>query len=63
MSRPGAGWSKDDGSGETVGYESGRKIINFLEKNPSGDPEKYDWENIDHMRRVVAYKQVSGTRR
>ncbi|KAF2806872.1 uncharacterized protein BDZ99DRAFT_393653, partial [Mytilinidion resinicola] len=51
----GAGWSKDDGSGETIGHESGRKIIKILEKNPEKDPDGYDQEDIDHMRRVVAY--------
>ncbi|KAF2088141.1 hypothetical protein K490DRAFT_56156 [Saccharata proteae CBS 121410] len=51
----GSGWSKDDGSGETVGHESGRKIIKILEKNPKKDPEKYEDEDIDHMRKVVAY--------
>ncbi|KAI9687073.1 MAG: hypothetical protein M1822_002483 [Bathelium mastoideum] len=51
----GSGWSKDDGSGETVGHESGRKIIAILEKNPKKDPEKYDQDDIDHMRKVVAY--------
>jgi len=50
-----AGWSKDDGSGETIGHESGRKIIHILEKNPKKDPEKYDQEDVDHMRKVVAY--------
>ncbi|KAL0254339.1 hypothetical protein SLS55_009814 [Diplodia seriata] len=42
----GSGWGKDDG---------GRKIIKILEKNPKKDPEEYDEEDIDHMRRVVAY--------
>ncbi|KAI1780405.1 hypothetical protein F4818DRAFT_435611 [Hypoxylon cercidicola] len=50
-----AGWSKDDGSGETVGHESGRKIIEILQKNPHKDPDKYDDDDVDHMRRVVAY--------
>ncbi|KAI0182028.1 hypothetical protein GGR52DRAFT_568233 [Hypoxylon sp. FL1284] len=50
-----AGWSKDDGSGETIGHESGRKIIEILKKNPGKEPEKYDEDDIDHMRRVVAY--------
>ncbi|KAI5927887.1 hypothetical protein F4810DRAFT_162003 [Camillea tinctor] len=50
-----AGWSKDDGSGETIGHESGRKIIQILQKNPKKDPEAYDDDDIDHMRRVVAY--------
>nr|POF19974.1 hypothetical protein CFP56_52223 [Quercus suber] len=51
----GAGWDKDDGSGETIGHESGRKIIAILEKNPKKDPEKYDEEDLQHMRKVVAY--------
>ncbi|KAK8175530.1 hypothetical protein IWX90DRAFT_483575 [Phyllosticta citrichinensis] len=51
----GSGWSKDDGSGETVGHESGRKIIEILEKNPRKDPEKYDEDDIQHMRKVVSY--------
>ncbi|KAK7542331.1 uncharacterized protein J3D65DRAFT_209803 [Phyllosticta citribraziliensis] len=51
----GSGWSKDDGSGETVGHESGRKIIEILEKNPRKDPEKYDEDDVQHMRKVVSY--------
>ncbi|KAH0393346.1 hypothetical protein KCU89_g12508, partial [Aureobasidium melanogenum] len=51
----GAGWSKDDGSGETIGHESGRKIIEILEKNPKKDPSKYDEDDISHMRKVAAY--------
>ncbi|KAI1449601.1 hypothetical protein F5Y02DRAFT_428862 [Annulohypoxylon stygium] len=50
-----AGWSKSDGSGETIGHESGRKIIEILKKNPRKDPDKYDEDDVDHMRRVVAY--------
>ncbi|KAK9417597.1 putative Meiosis protein SPO22/ZIP4 like-domain-containing protein [Seiridium unicorne] len=48
-----AGWSKEDGSGETIGHE--RKIIDILKKNPKKDPEKYEQDDIDHMRKVVAY--------
>ncbi|CZT12233.1 hypothetical protein WAI453_011580 [Rhynchosporium graminicola] len=51
----GAGWSKDDGSGETIGHDSGRKIVEILKKNPERDPEGYDEEDYDHMRKVVAY--------
>lgn len=51
----GAGWSKGDGSGESVGHDSGRKIVAILEKNPEKDPESYEQEDIDHMRKVVAY--------
>ncbi|KAI9806938.1 MAG: hypothetical protein M1833_002596 [Piccolia ochrophora] len=50
-----SGWSKDDGSGETIGHESGRKIIKILSKNPGKDPQKYDEEDVDHMRKVVSY--------
>jgi hypothetical protein len=67
----GSGWSKDDGSGETIGHErfassntqassvnrvaSGGKIVHILEKNPTKDPNEYDEEDVEHMRRVVAY--------
>ncbi|KAE8444134.1 hypothetical protein EG329_000822 [Mollisiaceae sp. DMI_Dod_QoI] len=50
-----SGWSKDDGSGETIGHDSGRKIVEILNKNPEKDPEVYDQDDIEHMRRVVAY--------
>lgn len=48
----GAGWSKDDGSGETIGHESGRKIIQILESNPKKLADKYDEDDIAHMRKV-----------
>ena len=57
-----AGWSKDsnnndDGNddGETVGHDSGRKIVSILEANPSGDPSSYTEEQTRHMRKVVGY--------
>ncbi|KAK8094177.1 DNA-binding protein [Apiospora hydei] len=50
-----AGWAKDDGSGETVGHESGRKIIEILKKNPEKDAAKYDEDDLPHTRKVVAY--------
>ncbi|QIN79854.1 DUF3140 domain-containing protein [Rubrobacter marinus] len=40
----------DDG-GESKGHESGRRIVEILEKN-KGD---YTEDDIDHMRRVVSY--------
>ncbi|KAI9680042.1 MAG: hypothetical protein M1817_005058 [Caeruleum heppii] len=52
-----SGWTKDDGSGESVGHESGRKIIEILKKNPTKDPEKYDEDDIPHMRKVVSYNK------
>ncbi|KAI9887073.1 MAG: hypothetical protein M1823_001145 [Watsoniomyces obsoletus] len=49
------GWTKDGGSGESVGHESGRKITEILKKNPNKDPSKYDDEDLPHMRKVVSY--------
>ncbi|KAJ3536263.1 hypothetical protein NM688_g6863 [Phlebia brevispora] len=45
--------SKKAGTG--VGLESAQKIIGILKKNPSKDPDQYDDEDIEHMRKVVAY--------
>ncbi|KAL1720781.1 hypothetical protein EV715DRAFT_196233 [Schizophyllum commune] len=42
-------------SGESVGHESGRKIVAILEKNPEKDVDQYDEEDLAHMRKVVAY--------
>ncbi|TQS32608.1 hypothetical protein Golomagni_07069 [Golovinomyces magnicellulatus] len=50
-----AGWSKEDGSGETVGHDSGRKITAILKSNPNKSPGKYTEDQIKHMRKVVAY--------
>ncbi|RDA88620.1 hypothetical protein CP532_5877 [Ophiocordyceps camponoti-leonardi (nom. inval.)] len=52
-----AGWPKDGekDDGESVGHDSGRKIIEILESNPEKDPESYSEDHIDHMRKVVAY--------
>ena len=36
---------------------SGRKIVEILKKNPKKDPKQYDDDDIDHMRRVVAYNK------
>jgi Protein of unknown function (DUF3140) len=42
---------QSDGGGESKGHESGRKIIEILDKNKSD----YTDDDIDHMRRVVSY--------
>ena len=42
-------------SGESVGHESGRKIVAILEKSPEKDVDQYDEEDLAHMRKVVAY--------
>lgn len=48
-----AGWGGD--SGETVGHNSGRRIVEILKKNPTKDPSKYDEDDLAHMRKVVSY--------
>jgi DNA topoisomerase VI subunit B len=40
-----------DGDTESKGHESGRKIVEVLEK----DEADYTEDDIDHMRRVVSY--------
>ena len=50
-----AGWPKRDNSGESVGHDSGRKIVEILKSNPKKEPDKYTDEDVAHMRRVVAY--------
>jgi hypothetical protein len=42
---------QSDGGGESKGHESGRRIVELLEKNNSD----YTDEDVDHMRRVNAY--------
>jgi hypothetical protein len=42
---------QNDGGGESKGHESGRKIVEILEKNKSD----YTDDDVDHMRRVVSY--------
>lgn len=38
-----SGWTNDSSSsGETVGHESGRRIVDILSKNPKRDPSKYE---------------------
>lgn len=55
-----AGWPKDDadGDGETVGHDSGRKIVEILKANPDRKEDKYTDEQVEHMRKVVAYWYV-----
>ncbi len=36
---------------------SGRKIIEILKNNPNKVPEKYEEEDIQHMRKVVSYNK------
>lgn len=50
-----AGWPKETEDGETVGHDSGRKIVEILKENPEKDGEKYTEDQIAHMRKVVSY--------
>lgn len=47
---------QSDGGGESKGHESGRRILEILEKN-KGD---YTDDDVDHMRRVVSYVHRHG---
>ena len=42
---------QSDGGSESKGHESGRKILQILDKNKTD----YSNDDIDHMRRVVSY--------
>ena len=42
---------QSDGGDESKGHESGRRIVELLDKNKSD----YSDDDIDHMRRVVSY--------
>lgn len=53
-----AGRPKEDESGESVGHDSGRNIVEILKSNPDKDPEKYTDDQIQHMRKVVSYWYV-----
>lgn len=37
------------------GHDSGREIVAILEKNPKKGPSKYGQDDINHMRKVIAY--------
>merc|ERR1712054_483736 len=51
-----AGWPKGEGEdGESVGHDSGRKIVDILKSNPDKKEDKYTDEQIQHMRKVVSY--------
>ncbi|SYW76285.1 uncharacterized protein UBRO2_01356 [Ustilago bromivora] len=51
-----SGWKNGD-SGETVGHNSGTKIIDILKRNPDKKKDKYTEEDIKHMRKVVSYNK------
>lgn len=51
-----SGWTNGD-SGETVGHNSGTKIVDILKRNPDKKKDKYTEEDIKHMRKVVSYNK------
>lgn len=51
-----SGWTNGD-SGETVGHNSGTKIVDILKRNPDKKKDKYTDEDIKHMRKVVSYNK------
>ncbi|EIE22679.1 putative DNA-binding protein [Coccomyxa subellipsoidea C-169] len=48
------GWSKD--GGESVGHQSGRRIVELLQKSE----DECDEDDISHMRKVVGYVHRHG---
>jgi hypothetical protein len=50
-----AGWPKDNGDGESVGHDSGRKIVEILKSNPKKQADKFTEDQVSHMRKVVSY--------
>ncbi|GAC92817.1 hypothetical protein PHSY_000373 [Pseudozyma hubeiensis SY62] len=51
-----SGWTNGD-SGETVGHNSGTKIVDILKRNPDKKKDKYTEDDIKHMRKVVSYNK------
>lgn len=51
-----SGWTNGD-SGETVGHNSGTKIVDILKRNPDKKKDKYTEDDIEHMRKVVSYNK------
>ncbi|CDU25030.1 uncharacterized protein SPSC_04864 [Sporisorium scitamineum] len=51
-----SGWTNGN-SGETVGHNSGTKIVDILKRNPDKKKDKYTQEDIKHMRKVVSYNK------
>ncbi|KHN94506.1 DNA-binding protein [Metarhizium album ARSEF 1941] len=50
-----AGWPKQGNGEESVGHDSGRKIVQILKDNPQKSPGKYTEDHVQHMRKVVSY--------
>ncbi|EST09156.2 Mediator complex, subunit Med22 [Kalmanozyma brasiliensis GHG001] len=51
-----SGWTNGEG-GETVGHQSGTKIVDILKRNPDKKKDKYTDDDIKHMRKVVSYNK------
>ena len=51
-----SGWTNGQG-GETVGHNSGTKIVDILKRNPDKKKDKYTEDDLKHMRKVVSYNK------
>jgi hypothetical protein len=49
-----SGWKNSSDDTETVGHESGTKILDILKRNPKKDEDKYTDEDLAHMRKVCS---------
>jgi len=47
-----SGWKNSSDDTETVGHESGTKIVDIIRRNPKKDEDKYTEEDLAHMRKV-----------
>ncbi len=52
-----SGWTNGNSDGETVGHNSGTKIVDILKRNPDKKDDKYTDDDLKHMRKVVSYNK------
>ncbi|SPO23929.1 uncharacterized protein UTRI_03537_B [Ustilago trichophora] len=52
-----SGWTNGNSGGETVGHNSGTKIVDILKRNPDKKKDKYTEDDLKHMRKVVSYNK------
>lgn len=43
------------GAGESVGHDSGRKIVKFFKTNPDKKADQYSDKEMEHIRRIAVY--------
>lgn len=52
-----SGCTNGNSGGETVGHNSGTKIVDILKRNPDKKKDKYTEDDLKHMRKVVSYNK------